>query len=38
MIDEMEGEMSKIELLHEKIIVTGNGRVGNGCYGDYEKV
>tara|TARA_B110000240_G_scaffold18336_1_gene18730 strand:+ start:1 stop:1203 length:1203 start_codon:yes stop_codon:yes gene_type:complete len=27
---EMEGEMSKIELLHEKIIVTGNGRVGNG--------
>ena len=27
---EMEGEMSKIELLNEKIIVTGNGRVGNG--------
>ena len=27
---EMEAEMSKIELLNEKIIVTGNGRVGNG--------
>ena len=27
---EMENEMSKIELLNEKIIVTGNGRVGNG--------
>ena len=27
---EMETEMSKIELLNEKIIVTGNGRVGNG--------
>ena len=27
---EMEAEMSKIELLKEKIIVTGNGRVGNG--------
>jgi len=27
---EMEGEMSKIKLSNEKIIVTGNGRVGNG--------
>lgn len=27
---EMEGEMSKINLSKEKIIVTGNGRVGNG--------
>ena len=27
---EMEGEMSKIKLRNEKIIVTGNGRVGNG--------
>ena len=27
---EMEGEMSKIKLTNEKIIVTGNGRVGNG--------
>ena len=27
---EMEAEMNKIELLNEKIIVTGNGRVGNG--------
>ena len=27
---EMEVEMNKIELLNEKIIITGNGRVGNG--------
>jgi len=27
---EMEGEMSKIKLSNEKIIVTGNGRAGNG--------
>jgi alanine dehydrogenase len=27
---EMESEMSKIKLSNEKIIVTGNGRVGNG--------
>jgi alanine dehydrogenase len=27
---EMEGEMRKISLDNEKIIVTGNGRVGNG--------
>ena len=27
---EMEGEMRKISLNNEKIIVTGNGRVGNG--------
>ena len=27
---EMESEMSKIKLINEKIIVTGNGRVGNG--------
>ena len=27
---EMEDEMSKIDLLNEKIIVTGNGRVGSG--------
>ena len=27
---EMEGEMSKIKLSNEKIIATGNGRVGNG--------
>jgi len=27
---EMEGEMSKIKLTNEKIIITGNGRVGNG--------
>jgi alanine dehydrogenase len=27
---EMEGEMSKIKLCNEKIIITGNGRVGNG--------
>jgi len=27
---EMEGEMSKIQLINEKIIVTGNGRVGAG--------
>jgi hypothetical protein len=27
---EIESEMNKIKLLNEKIIVTGNGRVGNG--------
>jgi saccharopine dehydrogenase (NAD+, L-lysine-forming) len=27
---EMEGEMDKIRLSNEKIIITGNGRVGNG--------
>ncbi len=27
---EMEGEMSKIKLSNEKIIITGNGRVGSG--------
>ena len=27
---EMEGEMSKIKLSNEKIIITGNGRAGNG--------
>ena len=27
---EMEGEMSKIKLSNEKIVITGNGRVGNG--------
>ena len=27
---EMEQELAKIKLSHEKIIVTGNGRVGNG--------
>jgi len=27
---EMEGEMSKMKLINEKIIVTGNGRVGAG--------
>ncbi|MGY8955154.1 MAG: NAD(P)-dependent oxidoreductase [Flavobacteriales bacterium] len=34
---EMESEMSKIKLSNEKIIVTGNGRVGNGIMEIMEK-
>lgn len=34
---EMESEMSKIKLRNEKIIVTGNGRVGNGIMEIMEK-
>jgi len=34
---EMESEMSKIKLSNEKIIVTGNGRVGNGIMEVIEK-
>ena len=34
---EMESEMSKIKLSDEKIIVTGNGRVGNGVLEIMEK-
>ena len=34
---EMEGEMRKISLDNEKIIVTGNGRVGNGVMEIMEK-
>jgi len=34
---EMESEMSKIKLSNEKIIVTGNGRVGNGVMEIMEK-
>ena len=34
---EMESEMSKIKLSNEKIIVTGNGRVGNGIIEIMEK-
>ena len=34
---EMESEISKIKLSNEKIIVTGNGRVGNGIMEIMEK-
>ena len=34
---EMEGEMNKIKLSNEKIIVTGNGRVGNGILDIIQK-
>jgi saccharopine dehydrogenase (NAD+, L-lysine-forming) len=34
---EMESEMSEIKLSNEKIIVTGNGRVGNGIMEIMEK-
>ena len=34
---EMESELSKIKLSNEKIIVTGNGRVGNGIMEIMEK-
>jgi saccharopine dehydrogenase (NAD+, L-lysine forming) len=35
---EMEQELAKIKLSHEKIIVTGNGRVGNGILEIIQKV
>ena len=35
---EMDSEMSKIKLCNEKIIVTGNGRVGNGIMEIIEKL